>query len=120
MFTQKKPIFRILTTLLLVLTLVLGACAPGEETGESTPTQAVETDLELTLEELAEFDGQDGRRAYVAVDGVIYDFTDLDGWQGGEHQGFDAGQDLTDEIDDVSPHGRSVLDRATVVGRLVD
>jgi predicted heme/steroid binding protein len=30
---------------------------------------------EFTLEELAEFDGREGRAAYVAYEGVVYDIT---------------------------------------------
>lgn len=143
---NSKQFRLIMTSLTLSLALVLGACSPaddttgtttapaaGQTTAVVTTTEATETtdadettdgesegDLELTLDELAEYDGQDGRDAYVAVDGVIYDFTPLGGWDGGEHNGYEAGQDLTDEIDDESPHGRDVLDRAEVVGRLVD
>ncbi|NLG57268.1 MAG: cytochrome B5, partial [Clostridiales bacterium] len=29
----------------------------------------------MTLEELKAFDGKEGRRAYIAVDGIIYDVT---------------------------------------------
>ena len=31
---------------------------------------------EFTLEELAEFDGREGRPAYVAYDGMVYDVTE--------------------------------------------
>lgn len=73
------------------------------------------------MEELAEFDGQDGRRAYIAVDGVVYDVTDVPEWSGGMHADgrFMAGKDYSDEIRDVSPHGVSVLSRAERVGILV-
>lgn len=91
----------------------------SDNTNDSTAGS--EGELELTLAELAEYDGKDGNPAYVAVDGLIYDFSDLDLWADGEHQGqHTAGQDLTDAIDDESPHGRAVLDRAPVVGRLID
>lgn len=81
---------------------------------------AAEGELVLTSEELAEYNGQDGSPAYIAVDGVIYDVTDSDLWEEGEHNGFEAGQDLTDGLFDESPHGDSVLDRVPVVGSLED
>ncbi|MDW7670781.1 MAG: cytochrome b5 domain-containing protein [Bacillota bacterium] len=74
----------------------------------------------FTVDELAEYDGKDGRSAYVAVDGLVYDFTELGRWSGGTHNGFDAGQDLTEALQNVSPHGERVLSRAPVVGHLAE
>lgn len=92
-------------------------------TTAATTSAADETSasqLTLTLAELAEYNGMDGKPAYVAVDGLIYDFTELGGWEGGKHNGYEAGTDLTEAIDAASPHGRGVLDRAPVVGSLVE
>ncbi len=102
--------------LLLIASLILVGCStesPAEEPNE-------EELLELTLEELAQYDGKEGRKAYVAVDGVIYDFTDSDMWGEGEHNGFEAGKDLTDGIKESSPHGLAVLERMPIVGNLVE
>jgi predicted heme/steroid binding protein len=72
----------------------------------------------FTLEELAGFDGKNGRRAYVAVKSKVYDVTDDPLWTGGDHQGsHQAGRDLTAEID-LAPHGPENLDRVTLVGAL--
>lgn len=76
--------------------------------------------LVLSTEELAEYNGKDGSPAYVAVDGVIYDVTNSDMWGEGEHNGFEAGKDLSDGLHDESPHGDSVLDNVPVVGSLED
>ncbi len=76
--------------------------------------------LELTLEELAEFDGQNGNRAYIAVDGNVYDVTDLPPWSGGVHNDFPAGHDYTEEIKEVSPHGLTPLENLEPVGTIVD
>lgn len=86
----------------------------------STPVDADETGgLVLTVEELAAYNGKDGQPAYVAVDGVIYDVTDVPEWENGEHySGLTAGNDLTEEIKNQSPHGLSVLDGLPVVGTL--
>lgn len=75
--------------------------------------------LLLTLEELKQYDGQEGRPAYVVVDGIIYDMTDVKAWSGGKHHGNQAGQDLTDVIKNKSPHGVKNLENVPVVGRLV-
>ena len=91
--------------------------APAEEPAEDEPAEELAV---FTLDELAEYDGQDGRPAYVAVDGVVYDFTELPRWRGGVHNGFEAGKDLTDALNTVSPHGDRVLSRAPVVGELAE
>ena len=72
----------------------------------------------MTLTELATNDGQDGRRAYVAVNGTIYDVTDSPRWQSGLHPpDHQAGQDLTEELAR-APHVRAVIERFPVVGTL--
>ncbi|MGM0379503.1 MAG: cytochrome b5 domain-containing protein [Bacillota bacterium] len=76
--------------------------------------------IELTSEELSKYDGKDGSKAYVAVDGIIYDVTSLNAWQNGMHNGVTAGKDLTDEIKNDSPHGTSKLSKAKKVGKLVE
>jgi len=95
-----------------------------EESEEATDMEeseeATEEMLELTLAELSEYDGKDGNRAYVAVEGIIYDVTDLGAWNNGMHNGVSAGKDLTDEIMNQSPHGTSTLSRAEKVGKLIE
>lgn len=72
----------------------------------------------MTREELATFDGRDGRRAYVAINGTVYDFTDSELWQNGNHQELhQAGADLTDELMQ-APHVRAVVERFPVVDML--
>lgn len=72
----------------------------------------------MTSEELRNFDGRDGRKAFVAVNGNIYDFTDSSMWQNGDHQGaHQAGCDLTEELKK-APHVRAVIERFPVVGKL--
>jgi len=75
----------------------------------------------FTLDELAAYDGLDGRDAYVAVDGYVYDVTASNQWTDGLHRGtIQAGQDLTHEIDNVSPHGRRTLDNVPKIGYIID
>jgi predicted heme/steroid binding protein len=72
----------------------------------------------MTRAELAGYDGRGGRRAYIAVNGTIYDVTDSPHWQGGLHPpDHQAGQDLTEELLK-APHVRAVVERYPVVGSL--
>ncbi len=98
----------------LIAAMALAGCSSGN--GSEEPVEVA--DRVFTLEELAEFDGTDGTDAYVAVDGVVYDVTDSDMWDAGGHNGYQAGQDLSEEIKEVSPHGVAVLERIPVVGTL--
>lgn len=73
----------------------------------------------FTLAELKNFDGQDGKPAYIAVSGVVYDVTDVKAWSGASHHGFKAGNDVTAGLAH-SPHGDRVLAKLPVVGKLAD
>ena len=75
-------------------------------------------DRKFTLEELAEYDGKNGHRAYVAFNGKVYDVTDSPLWSEGDHLGaHQAGKDLTAEMD-AAPHGPENLDRVNLIGVL--
>ena len=79
--------------------------------------------INLTPAQLAEFDGKDGRPAYVAVDGVIYDVTTSRLWRGGEHDPSHgeamAGRDLSELLHTKSPHGSEHLKHFPIVGKLI-
>lgn len=72
---------------------------------------------QFTVDELKKFDGQNGQKAYVAIDGTVYDVTDVEPWKGGKHHGNIAGKNLSSAILD-SPHGKGVLQKLPVVGTL--
>ena len=72
----------------------------------------------MTPEELARCDGRDGRPAYVAVAGTIYDVSASALWKDGDHQGLhQAGTDLTEELKS-APHVRAVIERFPAIGPL--
>jgi predicted heme/steroid binding protein len=72
----------------------------------------------FTPDRLAEFDGKEGRRAYIAHAGKVYDVTDSVMWEDGDHEGeHSAGTDLTAAMDD-APHFPEELDPFPVVGTL--
>ncbi len=115
--------------------LLLAACGGGttqdtaveeapedttEQTAEEPNEQIAADDLELFTEsDLAEFNGQDGNPAYVAVGDVVYDVTDANGWVDGVHEGgIEAGNVYAEEDFEASPHGMDVLDNVPIVGTL--
>ncbi|MFD0896631.1 cytochrome b5 domain-containing protein [Loigolactobacillus binensis] len=74
------------------------------------------TEKTFSQAELAEFDGSNGKKAYVAIDGVVYDVTDVKAWSEGKHHGQTAGKDLSAVIVK-APHKKSVLAKLPVVGK---
>lgn len=141
-----KRHIKLLSVSMLTISLMFTACgksepvqeaAPAETTSEApaeTETEApaeampAETEAEapaetsdemvFTLEELAEYNGKNGAKAYVAVNGIVYDVTNADEWSNGEHEdGVVAGIDAT-EVIKKSPHGEQVLAELPVVGKL--
>ena len=77
------------------------------------------SEKKFTLEELKQYDGKDGRPAYIAYKGKVYDVTDDFLWVDGDHQGEHvAGKDLTEEMSQ-APHGEETLERVKQIGILV-
>jgi len=66
---------------------------------------------ELLPEEMASFNGKDGKPVYVAFQGRIYDVTQSRLWATGSHmKRHPSGRDLTGEIS-AAPHGPEILER---------
>lgn len=124
-----------LLVLLIALVMTLSACAP-EPQAVAQPVQAqsegqsetqpmtekeavVEDGIQLTIEELVEYNGKNGMPAYLAHDGIIYDVTDVPQWSKGEHNGIKAGTDITGIIEK-APHGVKNLKLGTPVGKIVE
>ena len=78
----------------------------------------METTRKFTLDELGKFDGKEGRPAYIAHKGKVYDVTESFQWIDGDHLGHAAGEDLTEQME-IAPHDEEVMERMKVVGVLV-
>ena len=52
----------------------------------------------FTEKELAKYNGRNGEKSYVAVNGIVYDVTNVPKWRGGNHYGVKAGQVLDKEF----------------------
>lgn len=77
-------------------------------------------DREFTEMELRQYNGERGRRAYIAYKGVVYDVTDAPNWRGGMHRDLHySGLDLTRSLRK-APHSESVFQRVPAVGRLIE
>ena len=112
----------LLVVLIMAFSLFLFACGNGYDMNGDMNNDDVDDDHAdlpvMTMEEVEENDGLEGRDAYVVVDGIVYDVTDSDEWPDGNHRGNQAGQDLTTEIMEDSPHGLRVLDNVPAIGRI--
>lgn len=73
----------------------------------------------FTRDDLADYDGTDGKPAYVAYNGKVYDVTNGPTWVNGEHSQHSAGMDLSPDMED-APHGEEALDDMPLVGEFID
>jgi predicted heme/steroid binding protein len=74
----------------------------------------------FTRKELRFYDGREGRPAFTAYNGLVYDVSNSYFWRGGRHLVVhDAGEDLTAEMAE-APHGIDMLEAFPVVGILLD
>ena len=73
----------------------------------------------VTLEQLIENDGKNGKPAWLAYKGKVYDVTDSAFWMEGEHMGMhEAGKDLTEDLE-MAPHRDENFTRVKLIGDLV-
>ena len=74
---------------------------------------------DLTMEELHSFDGKEGRPAFIAYKGKIYDVTNSKLWKDGSHaRKHHAGRDLTDVLK-TAPHAEDKILSMHEVGKLI-
>jgi predicted heme/steroid binding protein len=74
---------------------------------------------DLTDEQLGSYDGKEGRPAYFAFEGKLYDATASKLWKQGVHMGrHNAGMDLTEALK-LAPHGSDKIAAMPQMGALV-
>jgi predicted heme/steroid binding protein len=73
----------------------------------------------VTLQELQQNNGKNGKPAYIAYQGKVYDVSDSSFWIDGDHIGMhDAGKDLSEELE-MAPHREENFKRVKFVGDLI-
>ena len=73
----------------------------------------------VTRQELEENNGKNGKPAYIAYKGKVYDVSQSSFWLDGDHLGMhQAGKDLTEELE-MAPHKEENFQRVKLVGELV-
>jgi len=112
--TGMKRILAILLAVIFVVSVTSVIVSPAAEMHNVTKTPKIK---EFTFEELAKYNGKNGKATYVAYQGIVYDVSKSDLWKNGDHKGHSAGKDLTEEISKAA-HGPGVLTGFPVVGAL--
>ena len=72
----------------------------------------------FTPQTLALFDGRGGYPAYVAINGVVYDVTNIPQWSAGDHFSLQAGRILSSEYE-LCHRAREILYKLPTVGVMV-
>ncbi len=87
---------------------------------KSEPAQS-QTKIIISPQELAESDGKNGNKCYVAIEGTVYEIKQGSKWKDGQHEPSNGlaycGENMTDVIKQ-SPHGKSILSLLQEVGTI--
>jgi predicted heme/steroid binding protein len=110
----KMAIFFIMVISALFVVLVIAPRFRDKKTKQVATGKS-----ELTLAELSQFDGMEGRPAYFSYGGKVFDATTSKLWKNGVHMGrHHAGEDLTEELK-LAPHGDDKITAMPVAAILV-
>ncbi|MDI7259027.1 MAG: cytochrome b5 domain-containing protein [Thermodesulfobacteriota bacterium] len=110
----KILLFPIMVTTAVIVTFIIGPKLRKQK-GSLLP----ENKDRLTLEELSRFDGRDGKPAYFAYKGKVYDVSLSKFWRDGSHmKKHPAGNDLTEMIK-TAPHGEEKIFQSPQVAELL-
>jgi len=118
---------RLFIIFILGFLLLITGCSGNQSKNQDTVPQATPNDMGasqqrvFTLDELKNYNGQNGNAAYVAVNGVVYDVTKSPKWKNGVHNACSnstyAGADFSELIKS-SPHGVNIMKKFPTIGIL--
>ena len=115
LLSVKIALFLVMVTSALITALYIG---PRLRRKLKSPVAAC-LSKELTPEQLAHFDGAEGRPAYVGYKGMVYDMSNSRLWKAGKHMvKHAAGQDLTEALKN-APHQEDKVLTMPQVGMLI-
>jgi predicted heme/steroid binding protein/uncharacterized membrane protein len=116
LLTIKIALFLVMLSSALIVTIFIG---PKMRQRLKSPV-ALCLSRELTPEQLFPFDGKEGRPAYIAYKGIIYDITNSRLWKNGQHMmKHHAGTDLSEMLKQ-APHGDDKVLAMPQVGMCVE
>jgi predicted heme/steroid binding protein len=116
LLTVKIGLFLVMLSSALVVTIFIG---PRMRQRLKSPVAAC-LSKEMTTDQLSPFDGKEGRPAYIAYKGIIYDITNSRLWKSGTHMmKHHAGTDLTSVLKD-APHGEDKVLAMPQVGMCIE
>jgi predicted heme/steroid binding protein/uncharacterized membrane protein len=116
LLTIKIALFLVMLSSALVVTIFIG---PKMRQRLKSPV-ALCLSRELTPDQLFPFDGKEGRPAYIAYKGIIYDITNSRLWKNGQHMmKHHAGVDLSEMLKQ-APHGDDKVLAMPQVGMCVE
>lgn len=100
---------------------------PAQPTVPTAPTAPMQPSpsnqnqpQEFTIEELATYNGKNGAPAYIAVNDIVYNMSNIPAWAAATHFGLKAGNDLTKEFNSCHPGSEAILTTLPKVGILVE
>lgn len=115
LLTVKVCLYLVMVSSALIVVTVIGPRLKANK-NESPLTDVLHGSI--TEEDLASRDGKNGRPAWFAFQGKIYDATQSSRWQQGLHMGrHQAGTDLTEALK-LAPHGQDKIIVMPFVGEL--
>jgi predicted heme/steroid binding protein/uncharacterized membrane protein len=115
LLSVKIVLFLVMLSSAFIITVFIG---PKMRRRLKSPVAAC-LSKEMTTEQLSAFDGKEGRPAYIAYKGIIYDIAGSKLWKNGAHMmKHAAGTDLTEALKN-APHGEDKVLAMPQVGMCV-
>lgn len=74
--------------------------------------------VQFTLEELKKYNGKNGMKAYIAINGKVYDVTGIELFNKPPHNIYTLGTDLTEDFKKCHNNSQEILSGLIIVGQI--